>query len=107
MLVSRGLLQCAPGANFTPVLQMVDKVLAARKQLEAAGVKPGAQAAAKAAKGPPGQQQRQPGQPHPQQQKVSAAWVHMHLVLLGKRPWASRQDLFVLQHGVLLSSLSS
>lgn len=85
---------------------MVDKVLAARKQLEAAGVKPGSQAAAKAAKGPPGQQQRQPGQPHPQQQKVSRASVHMQLMLLAKRPWASQQDLLVLQHVVLLLALS-
>jgi hypothetical protein len=56
--------QCAPGADFRPMLAMVDRVMAARKEMERA-------AKGAAAKSAPGQQRPQ-GQPggQPQQAKV-------------------------------------
>lgn len=73
------LLQCAPGANFKPVLDMLDKVLMYRKLAE------GAAATANGAKPAPGKQQQhqKPAQhaqrPAPaQQQKVGCGWlIHM------------------------------
>lgn len=63
-------LQCAPGADFRPMLAMVDRVMAARREMQAAAAKG---AAAKPAAG-----QQRPGQPGSQQpqQKVSSCAQH-------------------------------
>jgi hypothetical protein len=61
-------MQCAPGADFRPVLAMVDRVLAARKGVDAARA-----AAAKAAPGKPAAGQPRPGHLQQPQQKVGGA----------------------------------
>jgi hypothetical protein len=50
--------QCAPGANFKPVLELLDKVLIARKQIEAAQAAAAGKLGTAAAGGKPGQQQQ-------------------------------------------------
>lgn len=68
-LRDRNSLLCAPGANFKPVLDMLDKVLAHRKAAEVA-----AAAAAANAKAAAGKQQQRPasGQQRPAQQPQPA-----------------------------------